>query len=79
MSWILKPLNKTLLIIDHAKKIEIDELGQYYVNDRGEKCHISKSAAAMFLRRNSNNPVELQAEIAELKAQIRFLYTKKNK
>ena len=77
MGNLLTPLTKTLLIIDKVQKIERDKGGEFYMNERGEKCYISKSATAQYLRRNSTNVLELQAQIAELKSLLRKMGTKK--
>jgi len=62
---------RTLLIIDKAPELIEDETGIYYFNERGDKITPSPTSVITYLHFGSTNLMDMQAEIALLKEQIR--------
>jgi len=62
---------RTLLIIDKAKHLEHGTQGYFYINEQGEEIRPSPTSTITYLRFSSKNIIDLTAEIALLKAQIR--------
>jgi hypothetical protein len=62
---------RTLIIIDKAPELIKDETGIYYFNERGDKITPSPTSVITYLRFGSMNLIDMQAEIALLKKQLR--------
>jgi len=62
---------RTLIIIDKAPELISDETGIYYFNERGDKITPSPTAVITYLNFGSMNLMDMQAEIALLKKQLR--------
>jgi len=62
---------RTILILDQTKGLITDEGIPYYMNEKNEKIIPSSTSSTLYLNRGTNNVVELKAEIALLKKQLR--------
>ncbi len=62
---------RTLLIIDKAPELIQDETGIYYFNERGDKITPSPTSVITYLHFGSHNILDMLAEIALLKQQLR--------